>query len=306
MTDSPQYMPTVRPTAPADTTPISTSAYDPDLPTSFAPKSAQNGGTRAARLRRRLGDRDLAVLASLRQFKLLTGNHVQRLHVADSSEKTRARRARAIVKRLVDLGLVVRLGRNIGGVRAGSEGHTLGLTGLGDAVLDVGGAVRRRHRHTWEGKPYFQDHTLTIADFYVGLREHVVQTAAELIAFETEPTSWRRFAGINGGTVLKPDCFVRLGVGEFERLAFVEIDLGTESLPSVMRKNQSYISYWRTGLEQRQHELFPGVLWLVPDERRSARLAEGIRQLPEDAQALFTVALLRDAPTLLTTKGGWV
>lgn len=125
---------------------------------------------------------------------------------------------------------------------------------------------------------------------------------AELLGFETEPASWRRFGS---GSVLKPDYAVRLAVDDIELATFVEIDLGTESLPSVVRKCQSYIQYWQTGTEQAQHQVFPAVVWLVPDERRKARLQEGIGRLPQDAHALFTVALLDNGAELLTTKGGW-
>jgi hypothetical protein len=257
---------------------------------------------RGARLRRRLTDRDLAILGSLRQFRLLTGSQIERLHFGENSAKTSSRRARAVVRRLAELGVVVRFGRSIGGVRAGSSGHVLGLTGLGNAVLDVGQPERRRPRHTWEGKPYFQEHTLAIGELHAAVVARTRSGAAELLSFETEPASWRRFGG---GSVLKPDYVVRLAVDDIELAAFVEIDLGTESLPSVIRKNQSYIQYWQTGTEQAQHEVFPAVVWLVPEERRKERLQEGIGRLPHDTQALFTVALLEHGAELLTTKGGW-
>ena len=80
---------------------------------------------RAARLRARLGERDLAVLASLATLRLLTGKQLQRLHVTDGSPLTRARRARALLQRLTELRLVVRLDRRIGGIRARSDGCLL-------------------------------------------------------------------------------------------------------------------------------------------------------------------------------------
>ncbi|MEJ7743096.1 MAG: hypothetical protein WKF73_11400 [Nocardioidaceae bacterium] len=70
-------------------------------------RSAVSG--RAARLRARLGERDLAVLGSLATLRLLTGKQLQRLHVTDGSPLTRARRARALLQRLTELRLVVRL-----------------------------------------------------------------------------------------------------------------------------------------------------------------------------------------------------
>ncbi|PRY40521.1 protein involved in plasmid replication-relaxation [Umezawaea tangerina] len=209
------------------------------------------------------------------------------------------------MQRLAKLGLVVRFGRSVGGIRAGSKGHTIGLTGLGEAVLDVGQDQGRRHRQVWEGKPYFQDHTLAIAELHTSLTEHIAANGdADLIAFETEPKVWRRFGGIGGSLTLKPDYLAHIGVGDIERVVFVEIDLGTESLPSVLRKCQVYLQYWQAGIEQHLHGLFPSVLWLVPDGRRRGRLQEGVERLPRDAQALFTIALLHEGAQLLTTNGG--
>lgn len=279
MTEVPQSSPAVRLAARLIEPNTPTGAPNPVLPTSFAPKSAQNGRMRGARLRRRLTDRDLAVLGSLRQFRLLTGSQVERLHFGENSDKTSSRRARAVVRRLAELGVIVRFGRSIGGVRAGSSGHVLGLTGLGHSVLDVGQPDRRRPRHTWEGKPYFQEHTLAVAELHAAVVTRTRCSTAELLGYETEPASWRRFGG---GSVLKPDYAVRLAVDDIELAAFAEIDLGTESVPSVVRKCQSYIQYWQTGTEQTAHDVFPVVLWLVPDDRRKARLQEGIARLPQD------------------------
>lgn len=70
---------------------------------------------RAVALRRRLGNRDVAVLSSLARLRLLTAVQVQRLHVHDGSPSTQSRRTRTILKRLHDLRLIVRMSRVIGG-----------------------------------------------------------------------------------------------------------------------------------------------------------------------------------------------
>lgn len=296
--------PTGRPTRPVGSTPVPTSANASVLPVSVAPTSAQRTGRRAASLRSRLSDRDLAVLDDLRRFKLMTAAHLKQLHMTDGSTTTQVRRTSAMVKRLTDFGLVVRLGRRVGGVRAGSSGFVLGLTGLGHAVLGDTDQ-QRRYRHTWEGKPHHQDHTLAIAELYTQLTQACRTSGADLIDFETEPACWRKFSSVAGVTTLKPDAFVQVGVGDIEQLAFVEVDRGTESLPAVLRKCRTYIAYFNTGQEQKRHEVFPLVHWLVPDARRLQRIAEGIGQLARDVQALFAVNLFADGPHLLTdTKGG--
>jgi len=251
----------------------------------------------------RLGQRDLAVLSSLGQLRLLTTIQLQRLHMADGAPATQARRARSLLRRLTELGVVVRLERRVGGIRAGSAGQVYGLSGLGQAVLGVGGPLGRRRRTVWTTKPAFADHVLAVSELYVRLVEITRATTgdAELLAFEGEPACWRRLAGTGGQSIrLKPDAFVALGLGELEQRAFIELDLGTESLPTIAIKCQRYLAYYRSGQEQHDHGVFPRVWWLVPNERRLDGIARAVARVARSAQALFTVALISDAPVLLT------
>lgn len=212
----------------------------------------------AARLRERLSERDMVVLSDLERLRLLTGKQLRRLHFADGDPVTQGRKVRATLKRLSDLGVIVRLSRRVGGMRAGSEGFVIGLSGWGHAVLDLGNVVPRRHRRVIETKPSFQSHILAVSDLYVGLSEHARTQSSDLLEFAGEPGAWRRFGGLGGQSVtLKPDAFVRVGVGEYELAHFIEQDMATESLPTIARKLTTYVSYWRTGQEQRAHWACP-------------------------------------------------
>jgi hypothetical protein len=258
-------------------------------------------GGRVGRLRERLGDRDLAVLRSMAKVRLLTGEHVRRLHFAEGSPATRARRARALLQRLAELRLVVRLQRRIGGIRSGSSGFTYGLSGHGQAVLAVDGLYGGRRRRVWEVKPSFADHVLDVAELFVRLVEAERADKLELLAFDAEPACWRTFPGIGGQAVtLKPDAFVRLGVGDFEHTTFLEVDRGTESGPTIARKCAAFVSYWRSGIEQARHGIFPRVLWLAGNASSAQRITKVLRQVPSDAQHLFHAAFFNDAATILT------
>ncbi len=97
--------------------------------------------------------------------------------------------------------------------------------------------------------------------------------------------------GLGGAAgTLKPDAFVRLGVGEYEDAFLVEVDLGTERRGQLTRQHHAYSEYFRSGVEQAKTGMFPGVLWLVPDARRLALLMDIQRGLPVPARRLFTVA----------------
>ncbi|MFJ6196994.1 replication-relaxation family protein [Micromonospora sp. NPDC092111] len=249
----------------------------------------------------------MAVLHSLAMLRLLTGDQVQRLHVADGSAGTRARRARALLQRLAELNLVVRLDRRIGGVRAGSAGYVYGLSGHGQAVLAVDGPMGGRRRRAWETSPSFMGHVLDGSEVYVQLVEAERAGVLEILDFQAEPAAWRSFPGPSGqAAILKPDAFVRLGVGEIESSAFLEVDRGTESVPTLVRRCRIYAAYWHSGIEQAAHAVFPRVLWLASGARSVERVSRALTQLPADIQHLFHASFLEDMVTVLTAtaRGG--
>jgi hypothetical protein len=259
---------------------------------------------RARRLAAQLGDRDLAVLASLREFRLMTGGQLRRLHFPGNQLVTQARKARAALRRLTELQVVVRLDRRprrVGGLRAGSDSYLYGLSGWGHAVCDLGRDQARKHRRVTTGKPAFQEHTLAVAELAVALHERQRAGVCSIEECRAEPGCWRWFGGLGGGRrVLKPDAFLRLAVDDFELAAFIEVDQDTESLPTIARKCAVYLDYWRTGQEQHARGVFPLVWWLVPSPKRLRDIATVAARLPSEARALFTVALTTEATELLT------
>lgn len=263
-----------------------------------------NPPARVARLRQQLSPRDRAVLGVLQRVRLASLRHVQRLVVVDGSPRARTRRAQLMMTRLSELGVVTRFSRTIGGVRAGSSGYIYGLSGLGQAVVETGGPLGGKRRRVWEAKPYFQDHMLAVTELYVQLVEQHRLGRGDLLAYDAEPASWRHFTGSGGELVqVKPDAFVAIGRAAIEHSAFVEVDLSTETLPTIQKKSQRYIDYWRSGTEQKWRGVFPKVVWLVETEHRRERIAGVIGKLALDGQALFAVGLLNDGPQLLSGSG---
>ncbi|WP_314410152.1 replication-relaxation family protein [Streptomyces sp. DSM 40484] len=262
------------------------------------PSSSQNA--RVARLRRQLSPRDLAVLGILQRVRLASLRHLQRLLVVDGSPQARTRRAQLMMTRLTELGLVTRFSRIIGGARAGSSGYIYGLSGLGQAVVEADGPLGGKRRRVWEAKPYFQDHMLAVSELYVQLVEQHRLGQGALLAFDAEPAAWRHFTGKHNELVMvRPDAYVRIGRAAIEHSSFVEVDMATETLPTIRKKCLRYIEYWRSGVEQRWRGVFPKVVWLVETERRREHIAGVIGKLAVDAQALFCVGLLADGSRLL-------
>jgi hypothetical protein len=145
-------------------------------------------------------------------------------------------------------------------------------------------------------------HTLAVSDLYVRLRKAERAGRVELLAFDAEPVCWRRFVRLGGvAGVLKPDAYLRLGVGEFEDSFFIEMDLGSERRGQLTRQHHAYREYFRAGVEQTTTGIFPGVLWIVPDAQRVALFNDIHRGLPEQTRRLFTLATREQA---LAALGG--
>lgn len=258
-----------------------------------------------ARVLSGLGQRDMAVLKDLARVRLLSGRHIQRLHVHEGSTLTQARRCRALLQRLHDLHLVARMDRRIGGMHAGSAGYVYGLATLGQRLVSgVGPAGGRRLRLPWNARPEFTDHIMAVSELYVGLRELERDGQLELLAFDAEPAVWRTWQGEAGGQlVLKPDAFVATAVGDVEYLTFVELDRSTQSMSVIRRKAEAYTAYWRSGQEQaRQDGVFPKVLFAVLDERRRALLVDALGRLDPDTWRLFQVATQAEAGGALSDR----
>jgi protein involved in plasmid replication-relaxation len=265
--------------------------------------TAEQAHGRTARLRARLSERDLEVLRSLYRLRLLTSSQVRRLHLTTGSPQTRARRTRALLQRQQELGLLVALDRRVGGVQPGSSATVYGLSGLGLAVLDFQGPRGGRRRRATDTKPYFMFHVLAVSELAVALAERTRETGAELLVFDGEPAAWRKYSGPDGApAVLKPDAYAVVGLGDdLERSVFAEVDLASESLPTIERKCAQYLAFWRSGMEQREHGVFPLVMWLVPNEARRKQIQAVIDRLNTDTRRLFVVALQRDGAALLTS-----
>ena len=244
-----------------------------------------------------LSEREWAILRDLARVRLLTGRHVQRLHLHDGSPLTQARRTRSTLQRMSDMGLVHRLERRIGGLHGGSSGFVIGLAAKGQRLVSgVGPAGGRRLRKPWESSWRFTHHVLAVSELYVQLREAERAGALELHEFDAEPAGWRFWTGLHGERlILKPDAFVVLSVGDIEHRSFVELDRATESLTVIRKKAASYIAYYDAGSEQQRFGIFPRVLFVVPDEKRKEQVVDVLAKLDALYWRLFQVVTIEQA-----------
>lgn len=246
-----------------------------------------------AEIRRRLSERDEAILTNVAEYRLLCTRQVEALHfppTSFSSALSAARCARRVLARLNRDRLLVRLERRVGGVRAGSAGFIHALGPVGHRLLAIDGP-RPRLR---EPSQPFVAHTLAVSQLVVDLMLVERSGRVRIIERQAEPECWRLLPG-HGRAMLRPDLFLAIAAGDVELRWFVEVDRGTAHLPTLLRKCGLYETYYRSGVEQATHGVFPRVLWIVPTSARLSRLTDAIAEERELTNALFSVATTENA-----------
>lgn len=239
--------------------------------------------------------RQRSVVHDVDRLGVVTGRQLQRLHYGTSPAG--ARLARKHLSQLVHWRVLGRLKRSVGGVRRGSAGYVYALGPVGQRLVQPG---RSRYREPWTPRESFMRHALAISELYTELRERE-SADVELLNFDSEPGCWRRYFGPGGArSMLKPDAFVVLGLGDVEDRYFIEMDCGTEPGPRLLTKAKAYIRYWQSGREQAESEVFPYVLWIGPDERRADFIVGVLSGLPAEQWQIFQVATAGSAVKHMT------
>lgn len=259
-----------------------------------------------------LTDRDIRVLETLEQFRLLDTRLIQRLQFPVGNEPGQHRTALSatrvatrVLGRLEGHGFLARVGRRVGGSGHGSGQTVWQLASAGERLLRARRGETGRRRYVDPGTG-FLDHTLAVARTAAGLIEGSRTQRFDLLELETEPQSWRSFQSAHGGALtLKPDLFAVTADTESETHSFIEVDRATEHLPAILRKCRLYQQYWQSGTEQaRADGLFPSIVWLVPTATRAERITAAIRADPQLEHRLFiatTSEHLLDLVAPLTT-----
>ncbi len=244
------------------------------------------------------------LMEEVSRLYLLSHDQARRL-LAQPADSSGQRMTRRTLKQLTDRGVLARLERTIGGVRAGSAGfiYYLGPAGQRLIALHAGQGLVRGRARPEPGSRYVR-HRLAVAEIYVAVREAERAGALDVMALEVEPDCWRSFQdGLGGKRDLKPDGFARLGVGAYEESAFIEVDLGTESLNVIAAKLKVYVDYFNSGSEQARHGVFPRVVWVVGSQRRRQKVLDRCLRLPADARGMFAVTIPERA---LEVISGWL
>ncbi len=243
-----------------------------------------------------LSERDWAILRFVQHHRLATTVHLRRVFFTTHASQSAATRACVrVLDRLLTKRVLTRLERRVGGVRHGSASFVWCLDVVGDRLTRTDGDARRRlHEPTFA----FLAHTLALTETHVQLHEAASAGAFHLTVVQVETEAWRPYVAPSGAkSILKPDLLVTVSSPAYDDHWYLEIDLGTESLPVLLRKCAAYANYRRTGHAQAEHGVFPRVLWVLPTPARVTRLQSAIAAEPKLPDRLFT-CITDDAVTM--------
>ena len=239
----------------------------------------------------KLSARDHAVLQAIRKYRFLTSDQIGRLYLTDCSTKTsRTRNQNLLLQRLSSYGLILPLKRKVGGYGGGSSVQVWHLTEAGQRLLTLNDAGSEKRKRFTEPSATFLSHTLAVAECAVQLTCLCRESSdLALEAVDTEPSCWRRFTDSGRVCYLKPDLFAITNYDHYEDRWFIEMDLGTESSAQVLEKCNVYLRYYYTGIEQKETEMFPFVVWIVKDDTRKENLKSIIRENLSSQPKMFLV-----------------
>lgn len=257
-----------------------------------------------------LSVRDWSILGAAGVYRFLTARQLTMMFFHDhASDASAARTARRVLSRLRSLRILGVVERRIGGIRAGSEGIVYYLDTAGERLHRnaTGSTTRKRFE---EPSARFMDHTLAITNLAAELHHHGRVSGAEIVSLTPEPR--RSYTAPHGGTGrLAPDLAIELAAqhgAETISAFFIEIDLGHESLPTLINKALTYEQYRASGEEQRQYGGFPRIVWVMDSpksattQRRIEALSRALEEHPQIPHHLHTIITTNHAAAYLVKE----
>jgi len=248
-----------------------------------------------------------AILKVVAELRLVTGGQLRRCLYPEPTASA-ARTARRDLAAMHQRGILHRLQRRIGGVRAGSASYVWALGPVGRRLLELDRGEGLPGRSRYEPTVGFVTHALAVSQVWVDLHTHLrdpwIGEPEAKVDFRVERSAWRAYTDALGGqATLKPDAEVRLGRGDVEDLLWLEVDRATERRRRLHVKCAAVVAYFNTGIEQHRTGVFPLTVWLTTDEQRARVIGEVIAGFAPRDRRLFRVGLLSAAAPLLLSFG---
>lgn len=224
----------------------------------------------------RLSTRDRAILDTLQELRYAKTTQIQRLFFSNfNSDHTAYVMTGRVLRRLQQEGIITQLQYPSGRNRSGFNMAIWHLTEAGNRLLRLGSDPGTRVRYL-EPSPSLLRHTIAVTECYVQIIE--ICRMAPNLTLKTvcvEPKCWRNYHR-DKKISLRPDLYAETISGRFEDHWFIEMDLATEDIPTILEKCSRYEEYYQTRAEQNAEGIFPYVLWIVPDEERKSKIIDAL------------------------------
>lgn len=239
----------------------------------------------------RLSSRDWLVIETVNRLRLVTTHQLDRLLFSDLSGRSQAVTRGRVVRRLIAWRVLVALPRRVGGAERGSAATVVTLDSTGRLLLrERQAAADSGLSNHAPGLPSARTvrHGVAVAELYTSLVEHSrMDGDVAVSSFAIEPASWWP----NGlGNYIKPDAHLLLSGGNRRDHWWCEVDLATESIPTLKRKALAYLDFYSRG-QLGPSDVMPRVVFSVPSPQRRDAVARMIDYLPEPASDLFLACI---------------
>jgi hypothetical protein len=247
----------------------------------------------------RLTARDGQIIEAVNRLRLVTGAQIERLFFADLKPgRSRIASRSRVLHRLVAWRVLVPLPRRIGGAGRGSTTLAFALDSVGQRLVrerliaaDLPVRVRR------PGPPGERTvrHILAVSEACVALTELSRAHGFSLATFQAEPASWWP-NGLGGS--LKPDAYAVLARAGVRDHWWLELDLATESLPTVGRQFLAYLDFAHRG-QLGPGRVMPRIVVATTTAERCQALSKLVGRLPDPAPELFYVVQIDELASTL-------
>lgn len=241
------------------------------------------------------------LLALVAAHRFATTTQLARLTVLEyASPASALRQTQRHLASLAQQRLLTSLERRVGGWQGGSAVTIWAATTRGHRLVAAENGedeeVPRRQRPR-EVSTTFLDHLLAITEVRTSIEEAVRQQTDTEAVVALEPECWRTALSPSGQVqVLRPDLAVTITSPAYEDRYLIEVDRATENPGRVIA------TCWRYQEHQARigdGDVFPLVVWLVPNDRRRHRLERAIAHSTGLLRDLFRVIRLDQLPTLI-------
>ncbi|MBV9214374.1 MAG: replication-relaxation family protein [Actinobacteria bacterium] len=166
---------------------------------------------------------------------MLRTRHICALLFTAGTKLSSVRICRRVLRELHQQGLLHRERPVAAKSGGGSEDAVWALTAAGQRLLALGtGESPRRLRRPEERGTSGRRHLLAIADLRVALTR-AARDRGVALSWQGEPACWWRFRSERGEELLKPDCYIEMAGSRRRRIAWVELDIGTQTVSGAVQ-----------------------------------------------------------------------